>query len=191
MAKQRISIRLDTRPLRAYGRLVRRATPGTPFDDMFRQWGVRYLAFTRRRFNRLSRSGGGGWPPLAASTIRSRRGPTRRKARKGSATKTTARGSAKNVSILRDTGTLFNALTIGMPGNLYRRFSGGIDVGFGGPSRHKKGNATIRDIAEFHQKGAGNLPRREILVQPDGATVRGMLSDMRRAAKALGIKLEK
>ena len=42
-------------------------------EVMFRQWLDFYSTWTKLRFNRLSRSGGGGeWPPLAASTLYAR-----------------------------------------------------------------------------------------------------------------------
>jgi len=138
---------------------------------VFRQWGSRYLAFVRRRFAANSR-GGGDWKPLARSTVKARRGG--RKGRK------------RRVAILRDTGTLFNALTVGMPGNLYRLIRHGIRVGFSGATRHPKGKATIRDIAHFHDTGAGRLPKREILVPPDDPTKEAMKQDLRRAVNRVG-----
>ena len=156
-----------------------------PIADMFKQWGARYLTFAKRRFVKMSR---GGWKPLAASTIKGRRGPgkSRRAKRGGRGAKTTTRGGAKNVSILRDTGTLLNALSIGAPGNLFKPIVAGIRVGFGGPSRHEGGQASIRDIAYFHDTGAGRLPRRQIIVGPDGPTVKRMKADVLRAIREIG-----
>jgi len=153
-------------------RFARKVKSDSPeMQAVFRQWGSRYLAFVRRRFAANSR-GGGDWKPLARSTVKARRGG--RKGRK------------RRVAILRDTGTLFNALTVGMPGNLYRLIRHGIRVGFSGATRHPKGKATIRDIAHFHDTGAGRLPKREILVPPDDPTMEAMKQDLKRGLGRLG-----
>lgn len=81
------SVILDMKGLRQAQGLVQRAmsSAGTdtsnPLSRMFVRWGVRYAAFSRRRFIRLSR-GGGEWPPLADSTKASRRGPGSRHSRR-------------------------------------------------------------------------------------------------------------
>jgi hypothetical protein len=156
---------------------------------MFKQWGARYLAFARRRFTEQSR-GGGEWPDLAPATKKARRGGGRRKTRsKRARTKTTSRGTGRKFAILKDTGTLFNALTIGAPGNLFRRVNGGIRVGFGGPATHPDGDATIRDIAVFHDQGDG-VPKRQIIVPPDRPTQIGMQGDTQRAVQRLGRQSE-
>lgn len=126
-------------------------------EKVFFQWAVRYRSFVQRRFNEYSR-GSGDWPPL--------------KSRDG--------------SILRDTGTLFNTMAPQIsapPGSINRLIRDGIEVGYGGSASHP-GGPTIAQIAYWHQTGAGNNPKREIIVEPDAATVRGMLSDMRRAHNA-------
>ena len=118
------------------------------------QWALRYRSFIQRRFNDYSR-GAGDWPKL--------------KYRQG--------------SILRDTNTLFTALTptLSPPkGSINRMLEDGIEVGFGGNASHPAG-ATIAQLAFWHQTGAGNLPVREIIVPPDSATVRDMVQDMQRA----------
>ena len=159
-----------------------------PIGTMFKQFGAIYLTFTRRRFVRMSK---GGWTPLAQSTIKSRRGGKRRATRSSKAlTKTTTRGSATNVSILRNTGILLNALTIGAPGNLYRGIRGGIRVGFGGPARHPGGKATISDIAVIHDEGRG-VPKREILVKPDPMTIRQQQRATQIAIQRLGKQSER
>ena len=60
------------------------AAGGGEFDTMFKQWGKRYLTDTRKRFVQMSR---GGWKPLSPSTLKSRRGGTRRKKTKTAAKK--------------------------------------------------------------------------------------------------------
>lgn len=158
--------------------------------SMFTQWGARYLGFIRRRFVRHSR-GGGDWKPLAESTKRARRGPKRRlkKGRKKGA-KTTTRGSGRKFAILRDTSTLFGALTIGAPGNLFEPIDDGIRVGFGGPSRHSGGKATIRDIAIAHDEGTKTVPARPILVEPDKTTTNALKRISTEAVKRLLAKHE-
>ena len=115
-----------------------------PFRRMYKQWAAMYSTEMRRRF---MRQGDGEWPPLKQSTKKARR-------RGG--------GSAK---ILRDTGSLFKALSIGGPGNHTKPIKNGIRFGFGG-STHS-GGVTFKRLAMIHQLGKGNVPRREILVHPD------------------------
>lgn len=136
----------------------------TPYwKPMFRLWGTRYLSDTRRRFQINSR-GGGDWESLAPSTIQARRaGRTARKRRTGRGYRKTG-PAASSVAILRDTNTLFGALSIGGRGNLFKYLCYGVRVGFDGKVKHEEGGrASIRDIAIFHQKGEGSLPKREIL----------------------------
>ena len=83
-----------------------------------------------------------------------------------------------------DTGTLYNALTIGNPGNWLEDVKNGVKFGFGGPSRHPSGSATIADIAKFHDTGDG-VPKRQIIVEPDSATVAAMVEDFKRAMKRI------
>lgn len=150
------------RKLKAAGRGSR--SPSNEFVAMYKKWGVRYSAFVRRRFVKFSR-GGGNWAPLKASTKKARRG-------KGGL-----------VAILRDTGTLFGALTIGSPGNVGKNIPNGYEFGFGGGGSHPEGRMTIVRLAEIHQKGARsrNIPARPIIVQPDSPTNRGMLIDVKKA----------
>lgn len=132
-----------------------------------KQWKVRYLSFAQRRFDIFSK-GGGDWPPLAPSTI------ARRK------------GKGIGVAILRDTGTLFRALTplANMPGSFEEIkpevFT--ITVGYGGSDPHpssKKGTS-IANIAMFHNFGMGHNPTRLIIAQPDENTKTLMTQDAER-----------
>lgn len=149
---------------------------GSPINNAFKQWGVRLRSFLQERFAVYSR-GGGNWPPLKPSTIKRRR-----------------KGNTKfglSAAILRDTGTLFNALTpefTGKPGAIEERIPYGIRLGYGGPGKYTKkygGIATIADIASFHQVGAGYLPKREIIVPPNEHTLELMAEDMSRAIEKM------
>jgi hypothetical protein len=78
-----------------------------------------------------------------------------------------------------------DAMFANKPGALEERIPFGIRVGFGGPARYPRGGATISDIAEFQQTGAGVLPEREIIVDPDQRTTDAMAGDMLRAVNRL------
>jgi hypothetical protein len=71
----------------------------------------------------------------------------------------------------------------GKPGAIQEGIPFGIKVGYGGPTRYKKGKsrATIADIAEFHHTGAGNLPVRKIMpAKLPRSVLSGMTRDMER-----------
>ncbi len=194
-------------------------SPPPPVQDMFNVWGRRIEAFTKKRFEVFSR-GGGDWPPLALSTVRKRRGP-RMDSETGrgyggrgrgfggfgeggrtSLARDTKRGgqfvsAGRTVTILRDTGVLFKALTIGQPGSTFELIPSGVRYGVGGNQRHAglvarvAGKAasvkspSIGDIASFHQFGSGRLPKREIIVVPDQSVLDNMAKDAERAAARL------
>lgn len=150
---------------------------GSPIANAIKQWAVRYRAYIQERFYNYS-LGGGDWPPLKISTIRARRG---RKVKRGRSK------IGLSAAILRDTGTLFNALSpefVNKPGAIQEDIPFGVRVGYGGPgtyTKKHKGNATIADIANFHQIGAGHLPIREIIVPPSEHVIELMQQDMERA----------
>lgn len=125
----------------------------------FKRWAIRYRSFIQLRFDRASK-GDGTWLPLTLSTIRGRR-----------------QGSS---SILRDTGTLFAALTPvweAPPGSINQLIDGGVRVGFGGSSGHPSGIATIAEIASFHNSGDG-VPERVIIVEPSQSVLDGCAKDL-------------
>ncbi len=167
-----VTVNVKTPGLDAFRRVVAtKMAPGShpAIDAMCNQWGKRYEGFARRRFTRLSR-GGGEWPPLAPSTIK------RRRAGKGKKRSDLTRA----VAILRDKGVLFSAMQIGTIGNQFHRIPMGVRYGF---SRipHSAGNrSSLQKIAGYHQTGAGNLPRRTIVVAPDQTTLTGMSNDAGR-----------
>ncbi len=170
------TVRLNLEPLKRFAAAIRadlRTTGNGPIRRAMRQWAARYRGFAQQRFDKFSK-GGGGWPPLAASTK-----ARRRKARKGR-----KKGAARSFSLLRDTGLLFAALDTPWtrkPGALQEDIEFGVRVGYGGPAKYPGGKATIADIAGFHQEGKGRLPKREIIVDPDDRTVDAMAGDMERA----------
>lgn len=132
-------------------------------DTVYHQWAARYRSFLRNRFVRLSREGGAGeWPGL------------KRKRRLG---------KKKRAAILRDTGTLFNVLSVAFqsnPGQLQEDLPNGVRVGFGGPGIHPGSSMTVARLAEIHHFGQGNVPERRIIVDPDDAVQRGMVLDVER-----------
>jgi len=142
-------VRLD---MHEFNRFMRQLKPlSRPLRRAFRVVAQMYRSFLKRRFVRLSK-GGGEWPPLK----------TPRKI-----------GAIEYARVLWDTGVLIGALDptfANLPGQLEADLRDGIRVGFGGPGRHPKGLATIADIAGFHQVGAGDLPIRRIIVDPDIST---------------------
>jgi len=156
-----------------------------PVEKAIKQWGVRYRSFVQERFDKFSK-GGGDWPQLAASTLARRR--------KGKRPKGKGTVEAVKASILRDMGILFAVLApvfSGKPGALQEHIPFGIRVGFGGPHKHGSGgNATIADIASFHNDGAGHLPKREIIVAPLANVVTAMANDMEKALKQLGDEIK-
>lgn len=139
----------------------------SPVGKALTKWAFRYRAAMQERFDDFSR-GGGDWPKLSEKTLQARRNKDK-----------------SSVSILRDLGILYAVLTpafLGLPGQLEERISSGIRIGFGGPSKHPEGgSATIADIAYFHHTGAGILPVRTLLVEPEGALLEAMVSDMEKA----------
>lgn len=145
------TITVDFRPLRSSLRRFLRSREG---EVAFKQMSVIYRSFAQRRFSKYSR-GGGNWKPLKASTIRRRR--------KGSSV------------ILRDTGRLFSALspTVKSAGWFEERRRNTLTVGYGGGAPHS-GKTTISEIASYHQTGAGHLPKRELIVEPDAPTLNRM-----------------
>lgn len=174
------TVKVDLKPLEQYRKQLDQdlrsggqVSGGSPINNAIKKWAARYRSFIQERFANFSR-GGGDWPPLKASTIRARR-----KGRK--------KGGGLTAAILRDTNTLFNALSpefTNKPGAIQEEIPFGVRVGYGGPGKYtkkNKGTATIADIANFHQIGAGHLPVREIIVQPSERLLQQMGDDMNKA----------
>lgn len=121
--------------------------------------GMIYLAFARRHFVEQSK-GGGEWPKLK----------TKRKRNK----------DANKQLILRDTGFLLQSLSMGVAGNYFDANINSVTVGFDKVPHAGDNDATLREIAVYHNEGAGNLPQREILVEPDAATQKRMIVELQR-----------
>lgn len=143
-----------------------------PIRLAMRRWAYRFFVFALRRFKRFSR-GGGDWPPLSPGTI------ARRRSGKGK----------KNPMILINTGIMQGALDPQIaqkPGKLDEDIPFGVRVGFGGPVKHAGGKTTIATIANWHQAGAGNLPERKVIDEPDQQTLSAMARDMVKALAMMG-----
>lgn len=166
------TVKVDLRALKRFQAALRsdlRGSTNGPVRAAIHQWAMRYRSFAQERFDTFSK-GGGNWQKLSAATIRGRRGKQQR------------------VSILRDTGTLFNALAPtfdGKPGQLQQDIPFGVRVGFGGAAKHPTANATVADIARFHDQGLGRNPQRQIIVKPPSSVTRLMATDMERGLKRL------
>lgn len=172
----KVTVKVDLEPLRRFNTELSRDLRGSGSGHIraaLKQWAVRYRSFVQERFDTFSK-GGGDWPPLSPRTIAGRR--------KGRGSRRFAKGA---VAILRDTGTLFGALSptfTGKPGQLQEDIPFGVRVGYGGPHRYPSGGrATIADIAAFHQEGNSRLPKREIIVTPSERVLDQMAADMDRA----------
>lgn len=168
--------------VRNFRRLVKAGSSG-PLKPVFKQWGIRYLAWIRRLFYIKSRGGtaeGVTWKKLSPVTIRRRNRRSRR-----------VRGDKvqrpKYAILVDRLGTIPKAMIPFQSGNLFKYISGGVRVGFGGGTKHPDGKATIADIARFHNIGAGRrLPKRQILHVPN-ATLNGkMMNDLRRGIDRIG-----
>jgi len=141
-----------------------------PAHDMVEKWGARYLAFTQKRYLKMSK---GGWAPLAPSTVK----------KKGK----------KKSGILINQGHMVKAgLKQGGHGNLFDYIPNGVRVGYSSdtPHPHAKNGFTYGEIAKANETGAGNLPVRTIFVEPDTKTVNGMHQDVKTAIAALGKKAQ-
>ncbi len=132
---------------------------------MWRLIGLIYLSFIRKRFVIYSH-GGGNWAPLKHKR---------------------QRGAKSSAAVLRDTGILFNALSLGMPGNLFKKIRHGVRVGFDKGVQHGDDSSfTIYKIARAHDEGWGKLPKRQILVVPDRATASKMRRTIQKQISRLG-----
>lgn len=166
-----MTVKVDLRPLIDLKNMFALTSPRR--RKIFKQWAFIYRTFVRRRFNIFSR-GGGDWPALSSKTIAQRRtGPRVKKI-------------GRRITILRDTGTMFAALSPrfrSSPGALEKMVTDGVVVGFGGVAKHPAGKATIADIAGFHDEGRGHLPQRRIIVDPDHKAIDRMRSVVVREAR--------
>ena len=178
-------IRFNLKPIQYVARELRKEIANGvagPAQDMLKQWGSRYLSFTKKRYYSMAR---GGWPRLAASTIKQRK-----------------RGSGRgSPTPLINKRFLVKGLQRGTPGNLFKYIPNGVRVGYSSSTRHprakgekdttthpraKGAQATFGNIAKWNEAGSGNLPKRVIFVDPDLQTIRGMQRDVTQAIASLG-----
>lgn len=183
--------------------MARGELSGPEFAKMRIDWAARYSAFVKRRFDENS-LGAGEWPALALSTVRARQGPDKRRKGKGGGSRdgVGARSSlARNrkghlvdagtraISILRDSGNLRRALSIGDKGNRVNNLPMGVEYGFlAVPHVGKKAKGfgpTYAQIASWHNSGTPRMPKRLILAKPNEQTTRGMAADLSRAIAAI------
>ena len=160
-------VHVDVSGLRKMLLMVNTNTP--QIKVVYHRWAERYRSFAALRFDKFSK-GGGDWAPLKPATIRARRQGRKRK-------------GTRTAAILADTATVKNALTrifVGNPGQFEQDLNKGIRVGYGGGAIHpaSKGAVTVSDIADWHQTGAGRLPQRKIIVDPDQSTINRMAKDI-------------
>lgn len=138
-----VNVRLDLKPLES---LVHKLLQQPVTTAMAKDLAVVYAAQVRRHF---ASQGGGSWEKLSAETLRKRR-------REG-----------KGAKILRDTGTLLNALSVGGKGNLTQRLPFGVRFGV-------DNTGELANLVKWHSTGAGHNPKREILVDPSQQTISRM-----------------
>jgi hypothetical protein len=185
-----VKVKVDLSGLKKFQDLIDKGLrrKSGPVHDALTQWIRRYRGAMSERFDTFSR-GGGDWPALAQSTINARRHGTSKSGGRG---KTGARALKKEqatgggqVSILRDTGMIFNALDPAgrRAGNWDDYIANGVEVGFGGSAVHKGTSLTIAQIAAYHQEGTSRMKARKILVSPDEHTQDLMCQDMRMAVE--------
>lgn len=172
----------DLNKVRNFRKLIKAGSKG-PLRPVFKQWGIRYLAWTRRLFYIKSRGGtaeGITWPELSPVTIKRRRRRTRRV--RGQS------GGSRPAILVDRLGTIPKAMVPREAGNLFMYIKPGVRVGFGGPVKHPDGKTTIADIAVFHNVGGGRLPRRQILHIPNSDLLAKMRNDLRRGVDRIGMR---
>jgi len=187
-----MSVKVNLAPLRRFQDDIRRGLAGGsgPIRDAIRVWAAMYRAFVQERFKRASR-GGGEWTGLKEATIKARQRRNKAGRRRGARA-----AGASRAAILWQTGTLVGALQPrfgGVVGQLQEDVPFGIRVGYGRDAHPgTDGRVTVQDLATWHQTGAGNLPARPIIVDPDRRTVDMMRREMedaiRRSLRANGIR---
>jgi len=166
---------------RRFRKAIKAGSKG-PLRPVFKQWGIRYLAWTRRLFYIKSRGGtaqGVTWKELSPVTIRRRSRRSRRV--RGE------HGENRYAILIDRLGTIVKALVPYEAGNLFKYIYGGVRVGFGGPAKHPEGKATIGDIGLWHNVGKGKrLPKRQILHLPSSDLQRKMGNDLKRGIERIG-----
>ncbi len=173
MPKLQLTVAVNLHGLRKFKTALSndlRTSESRPIRDALNEWAVILARFWTARWSMFS-AGGGDWRPLKPKY-------KAWKARKGLLT-----------LILRATDLMFQSFAPEMakkPGRLSEEIPNGIRVGFGGGMNYPhttNPNVTIAQIAMFHQTGAGNLPKRKIIVPPDTETRALMRATMQEAVQ--------
>lgn len=133
--------------------------------QMYDRWGQRIESQWQKDFLRNS-AGGGGWAPLAASTVAADKYKKR---------------SGRRLGILRITSALYLALFRNRAGHLFEITPKGVRVGVGGSARHPGSEISVAALAQIHNNGGGHVPKRTILTLPTPATTEQMKQDAREA----------
>lgn len=121
-----------------------------------------YRAFVLRRFDNLSR-GGGGWRRLSPSTV----------------------AAKKSTAILVDTRLMRLGLATGI--GLVRGVEGArfaLTIGFIGKQKRTR-KLTVADLASIHHLGLGRVPERRILASPDRDTRARMVAAVTKAVRQM------
>ena len=170
---------MNSKPLRQFVADV--SGSGPEMNQLFESIGGIYLDQLQRQYKANS-AGGGDWPAVKKATEKAQF--KRKKARKGH------KGPRKK-GILIDDGILEGALTPGARGNEFRLIPHGIRVGFSQTIHGAGSSITVNELAQIHDQGKGDMPKRQILNEPTSATVGRIETAVRRALAALGRKAER
>jgi len=161
------TVKIDLTKLSQY---IRSLTKGDGQKLIIEAMIFRYKEYAFRRFLQLS-GGGGEWPPLAASTIRKKRGDSRILIAAGN-----LRDSLIPVRNKKNTGT------VAYPTNE------GVRFGFSDET-HPGSGKSFRELATIHTKGRGYNPKRVVIDEPDQKTLDTIEQDVLKIAFDIKRKL--
>jgi hypothetical protein len=157
MTIPRVTITVNDIPIKRYIHKLRNGSPAG--RKTLNEWAKIQREFLYKRYERYS-EGGGDWEPLKEKTIL-------QKLKKGLLP-----------FILRATDTMMESLNPHNPGvgsytkihpNLFK-----VVVGFNTFAGHPMSKKTIGRLAEIHHEGRGRVPVREVVEEPDRATINKM-----------------
>lgn len=166
----RVRVKVDLSQLTKYVDILTKAG-NSGWNQIMIKWIVRYKKFAQAQFN-LNSSGGGAWPPLKL--------PIRKRVKK------------RSRQILRDSDTLKATLdpipTLDhnpAPGILTTRFGNSLRIQFGGAAKHPYSRLTVARLATVHHLGLGNVPKREILIEPTEEIQKRCVQDVKDVANKI------